>query len=120
MSMHAWHKTLKECMLEYRTSVHGSTGYRPVDLFFSFNVHGYLSFINSKPKSDAMENNLKSQIKNKRYVDRNSTNRIFLPGDTVLVHNVNASKFNIKGDLAKVLRQFDTHSVEVQFVDGGG
>ena len=111
-------RSLNQCLLEYRTSIHSSTKQRPVDLFFSFNVHGFLPG-RSKSTKESFRDNILSQVKNKKKIDKRSENRIFRPGDTVLVKNCLGPKFGPKGDLAKVMRQIDFHSVEVQLVEGG-
>lgn len=53
-------------------------------------------------------------------VDKKAENRVFQPGDTVLVRNLSGPKFGSKGDLAKVVKQIDFHSAEVQLVEGEG
>ena len=113
-----WVRSLNQCLLEYRTSVHSSTKQRPVDLFFSFNAHGFLPG-RSRPTRDAFRDNLCSQMRNKKQIDQTARNRTFLPGTTVLVRNLTKPKFGPKGDLAKVVKQIDFHSVEVRLVDGG-
>ena len=42
IGMHEWCKSLSHCLFDYRTTPHSSTGHRPTDLFFRFNVKGYL------------------------------------------------------------------------------
>lgn len=113
-----WVRSLNQCLLEYRTSIHSSTRQRPVDLFFSFNAHGFLPG-RSKSTEESFRDNILSQVKNKRQIDKRSENRLFRPGDTVLVRNLCGPKFGPKGDLAKVVKQIDFHSVEVQLVEGG-
>ena len=98
--------------------MHSSTKQRPVDLFFSFNAHGFLPGGN-RTTENAFRDNLFSQMRNKKQMDKNSENRVFLAGETVLVQNLSKPKFGLKGDLAKVVRQIDFHSVEVQLVEGG-
>ena len=118
LSSNQWVSTLNSCLLEYRTSVHASTKHRPADLFFAFNVHGFLPN-STRSTSNSFANNIRSQIKNKMQVDKTHQNRNFQPGETVLVHNIGKPKFGLKGDLAKVIRQYDFHSVEIQFLNGG-
>ena len=113
-----WVRSLNQCLLKYRTSIHSSTKRRPVDLFFSFNAHGFLPG-RSRSTKQSFRDNILSQVKNKIQMDKKAENRVFQPGETVLVRNLSGPKFGPKGDLAKVIKQIDFHSAEVQLVEGG-
>ena len=107
MGLNCWQESLKHCLFDYRTTPHGATGCRSVDVFLGFRAKGMLSYQSSIQPN---EQNIGSKLKNKSKLDKNCENRLFKIGDSVFVKNHFAQKFSLKGEEAIVLKQlnFDT------------
>ena len=112
-----WTSAIDHTVLEYRTTIHSALKERPVDVFFAFNVRGYIPHRSSK--SDVRNvpiNDMRSKFKNKQYFDKKALNREFFVGQEVLVKHPNCTKFSMSGRRAVVVNQRDFHTVFVKFV----
>jgi len=108
---HKWVDSIEHCLLDYRTTPHASTDARPVDLFFCFNVRGYLPSSENVDKLGAVDKEFRYKGRTKENFDRKSENRLFPVGSTVLVRTLGGSKFDVRGKLAIVVKQINYHTV---------
>ena len=115
--MHEWCKSLSHCLFDYRTTPHSSTGHRPTDLFFRFNVKGYLPS-KAVDVNDAVNNDFHAKQKRKLALNKKNKNRTFECNTKVLVKNINAPKCSLKGDECIIVKQIDDHSVIVRTKPG--
>lgn len=115
-SMTDWTDSVNHCLLDYRTTSHGATGCRPVDLFFSFKSVGYMPSGQS-PVDEAVAKDLQSKAKS-RY-SKTTAKQSYIKGGRVLVHESNRPKFGLRGVEATVIKQFDEHSVLVKNLETG-
>ena len=116
LSSSSWVRGLDHCLLDYRTTSHSATGSRPVDLFFPFNVKGFL------PSRKADDNALKRSVvldeaykrRTASYTDLRAREINFDVDSDVLVRDINRTKFSVKGSICKVVRQVDHNVVVVK------
>jgi len=118
LSFFSWFLSLNSVLFSYRTTQHSSTGHRPVDLFYGFNVKSYLPKIEVNTEN-AVSNDFRSKLKNKRYIDKKSNQKQFYVGSQVLVKDINSPKFSLKGKIAEVVEQLDSHSVKLRDTASG-
>ena len=116
LGMDKWTTCLNHCLLDYRTTPHSAINCRPVDLFFSFRVHGYLPSSPIEPKT---KNDIKAKEISKVRFDNKARNRVFPVGSEVLVRRVNAKKFDLKGDKCIVVKQLSSNVVDVKDLSSG-
>ena len=124
LSKFQWTKSMPGVLLDYRTSVHSTTGCRPVDLFFNFKVLGSspcVERINNKPRTNAnkaipMAHDMAE--KNKNIVGKRNSGCLPSPGDEVLVKFPTVSKFKDKGQLGIVDKIINAHTIKVTLQDG--
>ena len=114
-----WIKSLPGVLLDYRTTVHSTTGCRPVDLFFSYKVVG-VSPAGERERYNSNENIKKALPLMQKMSHRNqmatcSSHRpgLPVPGDEVLVKFPITSKFKDKGQLGRVEKVINSHTVKV-------
>ena len=110
LGINRWKDSIDHCLLDFRTTPHSATDTRPVDLFFAFNVRGYIPS-SDENKSKALSNDFAYKYKTKKFLDRKSVDRVFPVGSSVLVKDFRGGKFSIHGRLAEIIKQFDNHSV---------
>jgi len=65
-------------------------------------------------KNKANLNEIRAKDKNKFSCDKKAVNRLFVEGDHVLIRSCLKNKFDLKGDVGVVVKQFDTHNVLVR------
>jgi len=116
-----WLKYLPTALFNYRTAVHSTTKYRPVDLFFGFRVREFLPLNSVKLDSTIA----KDAAKNIAYNRNNSTkrfskNRYFPVGSQVMVKSPFSFKGKLKcnGNIATVIKQLDSHVYRARMEDG--
>ena len=102
-----WIEALPYALLNYRTTVHSSTNFRPVDLFYDFKVVGF------SPVSNEL--NVKKVVPHKPQVI--AKNLGFREGQEVLVKSPFKSKFSPKGKIAILAKVLNLHSVKVRYQD---
>lgn len=126
LSKFQWIYALPAALLNYRTSVHASTGCRPVDLFFNFRAVGLTPHnFNSTTSKDHLYRKLNER--QRRKYGKNIVNRCkfsLKPGDVVLIRKPGKSKFsNFKskfsdhGRVALIISPPSSFSVSVKYLD---
>jgi len=108
-----WTKALNYVLLNLRTSKHTSTGYRPVDLIFSYNAKGFIPSDQITQRHDATTNDFNFKEKT-RFKFKNAKNLCFKVNDFVLYKNPFVKKFNLKGKIVKIIKIFNDRNFLVK------
>ena len=115
-----WVKSVPGVLLDYRSTVHNTTGCRPVDLFFNFKVCG-ISAACSRANHDGLRNVSRAipkmhemAYKNRRATAKSDKRGLPNPGDEVLVRFPVTSKFKDKGQLGRVVKFVNAQTVKVR------
>ena len=112
-----WTQVLPLALMALRNDRHGTTGFKPTELFFSFRVKD-LSLppisdrhVEFTPHGDAARNIAQRRLRvTKRFKDRQ-----FQEGATALLRRPHRpGKLQFSGEEVKVVRQVDSHVVEVE------
>ena len=116
-----WTSCVDLVLHDYRFSVHSTTSFRPVDLFFSFKCRGLLPFALSRSTLSAAERMQQNRFRAKRFYDRKRTTaaRFFKKGEKVLLRNpLSARTFEPKVVIVQVVRDISPECVKVRFPNG--
>ena len=115
-----WLKFLDLALFEYRTSVHATTGFRPVDLLFNFNCRGFLPYKNDKNTNSAVENMLQNRMSAKPNYDgkRCVKSVCFKPGEEVLLKSNQRATFDRKGTIVRVVADVSDEVTKIIFPNG--
>lgn len=116
-----WYTCIDLALHDYRFSVHSTTGFRPVDLFFGFKCRGLLPFTLSRNPRSAAERMQQSRFKAKKFYDRKKATvaRFFKKGEKVLLRNPLATRtFEQKVVIAQVVQDISPECVKVQLPNG--
>ena len=115
-----WSSFIDLILYDYRFTVHSTTGFRPVDLFFGFNCKGSLPFFSSKSVLSAAERMQSARFRAKKFYDRKtSTNfRSFKKGENVLLKNPSSRAFESAGSVVRVVSDVSPECVRVRFSNG--
>jgi hypothetical protein len=115
-----WLLSLPAVLLNYRTSVHASTGCRPVDLFFNFRAVGLSPQSPQDISKERMYAKVNSRLHKKlRKLRTSGGPNILKPGDLVLVRNpgIFKGKFTDPGRKAIVEASLFNNAVRVKYTD---
>ena len=111
-----WTHVLPTVLMAVRNDKHATTGFKPTELFFTFRVKDLSlppisdRFLDIRPHGEAAQN-----IAQRRFnVRRRFEDRRFPPGSTVLLRRPQQRKLQLSGDEVKVVRQLDSHVVDVE------
>lgn len=115
-----WIHCIDEALFDYRTSIHTTTEFRPVDLFFSFNCRGSLPYRNCKEPKDAPQNMSKNRERAKRRYDRKVSTKatFFRKGEEAMLRLPFSSTFSAKVIRVRVLEDVSPETVKVLFPSG--
>lgn len=114
-----WSCCIDLALHDYRFSVHSTTKFRPVDLFFSFKCRGFLPFTLSKSTLSAAERMQRSRFRAKKFYDRRAVSaRFFKKGEKVLLRNPSSRTFEPKVVIAQVVQDISPECVKVRFPNG--
>lgn len=105
MDRNSWSRWVDLVLYDYRFTVHATTGFRPVDLFFSFCCRGALLFQAPKDTATAPFRMQRSRYQKKKFYDRKLSTkaRFFNEGEQVLLRNSFKSSFSSKGVVVTVV-----------------
>lgn len=114
-----WYKVLEYVLLDFRTTVHSTTEFRPVDLLFSFSCRGLLPYTTKRDCREAYQNIAHNRTLAKRHYDKQKSTKhvTFKAGDEVLVKAPIKTCFSSKGKVGKVVRELTNEVVEVHCSD---
>lgn len=94
-----WVHCVDEALFDYRTSVHTTTEFLPVDLFFfSFNCRGSLPYRNRRDPGIAAQNMRENKERAKQLYDRRASTKaiFFRRGEVALLRLLTTSAFSEK------------------------
>lgn len=91
-----WTRIAQECVNEYNSTIHSSTGFTPIYLLSGKDDSFLPEALNPNRKENlkenrrlAFENSQKAHIQNKKYYDKNKIRITYNEGDLVLIQNSN-------------------------------
>ena len=111
-----WTTKLEYAVFSYRTTIHSTHGFRPVDLFLSFNVRSSLPFRKNGNTNNALPNMIKNRYSAKTYYDKQRKVRFmqFHSGEQALLKNpINTGPFTPKGTVVEIVKQLTDETVEI-------
>ena len=114
-----WTKVVPTALMALRNDKHNTTGFTPAELFFAFRVKDLslppLSerYLSPEHFGEAAENIARNRCK----VSRRHEDRQFPSGSTVVLKKPSHGKLELSGSEATVVRQMDSHVVEVDTGD---
>ena len=120
MDKNCWSLWIDLVLHDYRFAVHATTGFRPVDLFFSFSCRGALPFICSRERRNAAPRMQNSRLKAKKFYDRKASTkfRFFQKGEEVLLRNPVSHTFSSKASVVRVVEDVSPECLRVSFPNG--
>ena len=116
-----WTSCIDLVLHDYRFSVHSTTSFRPVDLFFSFKCRGLLPFTLTRSTFSAAERMQQNRYRAKNHYDskRATLARFFKKGEKVLLRNpMPARTFESKVVIVRVVQDTSPECVKVRFPNG--
>ena len=116
-----WISCVDLALHDYRFSVHSTTSFRPVDLFFSFRCRGLLPFTLSRSTLSAAERMQQNRFRAMKFYDkkRATAARFFKKGEKVLLRNpLTARTFEPKVVIVQVVQDISPECVRVRFPNG--
>jgi transposase InsO family protein len=116
----SWTSCIDLVLHDYRFSVHSTTSFRPVDLFFSFKCRGLLPFLSSRNTFSAAEQMQRSRLRGKKFYDSQKATaaRFFKKGENVLLRNPMSRTFEPKVVIVQVVKDLSPEVVKVRFPNG--
>lgn len=124
LSRSQWIRSLPAVLLNYRTSVHSTTKFRPVDIFFNFRVLNVLPDLKKSGTQINIETtkNLHLAARNGKNSSNSKIKTTVFPqlGQSVFVKSPVSVKFGAKGRVATVLEIINYHTVKVKYIDNQG
>ena len=115
-----WILCVDEVLFDYRTSVHATTEFRPVDLFYSFNCRGLLPFSCQNNPAVALEKMQGNRERAKQVYDKKASTRssTFQEGKEALLKLPSSRTFAPKVIRVRVLQDVSPENAKVLFPSG--
>lgn len=115
-----WVLCLDEVLFDYRTSIHATTEFRPVDLFYAFNCRGFLPFSCHNNPATALERMQENRERAKQLYDHKASTSSFSfqEGEEALLKLPYSRTFAPKVTRVRVLKDVSPENARILFPSG--